>query len=90
MQENGTSLLSGSSLLEQWTSEESVASTPKEFCPAFGIFEEMTVGLVGRLIAELPLPQVSLGGFAEQSMADILDRIGLMWSPSVFGSWVTL
>lgn len=44
MRENDTFLLSDCSLLEQWTSEEDVASTPKEFCPAFGIFDKMMGG----------------------------------------------
>lgn len=33
---------------------------------------------MGRLIAELPVPQVSLGGFVKWNMADILGRIGLI------------
>lgn len=41
---------------------------------------------MGRLIAKLPLPEVSLGGFAKGRMADILGRIGLIvWLPNVFG-----
>lgn len=44
MRENDTFLLSDCSLLEQWTSEEDVASTPKEFRPAFGIFDKMMGG----------------------------------------------
>lgn len=38
VQENYTSPPSHSSHLEPWISEEGVGSTPKEFCPAFGIF----------------------------------------------------
>lgn len=37
MHEDYISLLRDSSRLEQCTSEEGVASTPREFCPAFGV-----------------------------------------------------